>query len=155
MKTGLLLETRHMTTSFWRQRRESLGTRLSTWSIKIMSFTLNNFAPEKFFRGGPKRCWWTVENSRIRPRYEGVFPICCFVPYTKLPFSNLYKLLQTHCFCSMCRIHVNTLHHTDVHVPSTCKIKIPQKTIRGTLNLKEKSNLSQSSWCCITSNNTY
>ena len=51
VKTGLLLETTHMTTSFRRQRRESLGTRLSTWSIKITSFVLNNFAPEKFFWG--------------------------------------------------------------------------------------------------------
>ena len=25
--------------------------RLSTWSIKITSFTMNNFAPEKFFGG--------------------------------------------------------------------------------------------------------
>ena len=49
MQTGLLLETTHMTTLFQRQIKESLGTRLSTWSIKITSFALNNFAPKKFF----------------------------------------------------------------------------------------------------------
>ena len=31
VETGLLLETTHMATSFRRQRRESLRTRLSTW----------------------------------------------------------------------------------------------------------------------------
>ena len=51
VKTGLLLETTHMATSFRRQRRESLRSRLSTWSIKITSFSLNNFAPEEFFGG--------------------------------------------------------------------------------------------------------
>ena len=50
-ETGLLVETKHMATSFRRQRRESLRTRLSTWSMKITSFSLNNFAPEEFFRG--------------------------------------------------------------------------------------------------------
>ena len=40
-----------MATSYRRQRRESLRTRLSTWSIKITSFSLNNFAPEEFFGG--------------------------------------------------------------------------------------------------------
>ena len=49
MKTELPLETTHMPTSFRRQKRESLRTRLSTWSIKITSFSLNNFTPEEFF----------------------------------------------------------------------------------------------------------
>ena len=40
-----------MATSFRRQRRESLRTRLSTWPMKITSFSLNNFAPEEFFGG--------------------------------------------------------------------------------------------------------
>ena len=40
-----------MATSFRRQRRESLRTRLSTWPMKITSFPLNNFAPEEFFEG--------------------------------------------------------------------------------------------------------
>ena len=49
-ETGLLVETKHMA-SFRRQRRESLRTRLSTWLMKITSFSLNNFAPEEFFGG--------------------------------------------------------------------------------------------------------
>ena len=51
IETGLLVETKHMATSFKRQRRESLRTRLSTWPMKITSFSLNNFAPEEFFGG--------------------------------------------------------------------------------------------------------
>ena len=55
-ETGLLVETlwvetKHMATSFRRQRRESLRTRLSTWPMKITSFSLDNFAPEEFFGG--------------------------------------------------------------------------------------------------------
>ena len=51
IETELLVETKHMATSFRRQRRESLRTRLSTWPMKITSFSLNNFAPEEFFGG--------------------------------------------------------------------------------------------------------
>ena len=50
-ETGLLVETKHMATSFRRQGRESLRTRFSTWPMKITSFSLNNFAPEEFFWG--------------------------------------------------------------------------------------------------------
>ena len=77
-ETGLLLETKHMTA--WRQRRESLGMRLSTWSIKITSVALNNFAPEKLF-GGPNSCWWMLQNSQMRPHYEGIL---CWTQYIEL-----------------------------------------------------------------------
>ena len=54
--------TKHMTTSLRRQRRENPGTRLSTWSMKITSFALNNLAPQKFFGGGQIR---VDERSKI------------------------------------------------------------------------------------------
>ena len=84
VKTGLLLETTHMATSFRRQRRESPTTRLSTWSIKITSFALNNFAPEEFFRGRQIRvdeqskileCDWHYEGILIRTQLTFVLPV--------------------------------------------------------------------------------
>ena len=75
VKTELLLETTHMATSFRRQRRESLRTRLSSWSINYV-ISLNNFAPEEFFGWGGGRGQIRVdERSKILEcdrHYEGV-----------------------------------------------------------------------------------
>ena len=90
-ETGLLVETKHMVTSFRRQRRESLRTRLSTWPMKITSFFLNNFAPEEFF-GGPNPCRWTLQNSRMRPHYEGV--LLCRTQLKQLDFFSLSISMQ-------------------------------------------------------------
>ena len=116
MKTGLLLETTHMVTSFRRQRRESLRTRLSTWSIKIMSFALNNFAPEEFFgwaksvsMNGPKFLNTTgimkafsVERKYLARKSNSLCPedkiFLSWRIKCKLPFEVTKQFIIIYCF---------------------------------------------------------